>query len=109
MSISDTYRKIELEEIKRCIPFTGKRFEGIDAIDLLILLAKHKVNNDFEYACKCISESDNETFRRANQYMLEYIDDCRRKKQKCVNCHSGHSGHSDEFTDWHISTLKKYK
>jgi hypothetical protein len=83
----------ELNEIKRCIPLIGKTpdivdgfMEG-DVINLLILLAKYKYNNEFEYTCKCISETEYESFTIANNYMLgmiEYHKELCKKNQNCI-------------------------
>lgn len=101
----------ELNEIKRCIPLIGKTpdivdgfMEG-DVINLLILLAKYKYNNEFEYTCKCISETEYESFTIANNYMLgmiEYHKELCKKKPKL------HYEYEGIFDDWHIEILKKY-
>jgi hypothetical protein len=101
----------ELNEIKRCIPLIGKTpdivdgfMEG-DVINLLILLAKYKYNNEFEYTCKCISETEYESFKTANNYMLEMI---KYHKELCKKKPKLYYEYEGIFDDWHIEILKKY-
>jgi hypothetical protein len=93
----------EINEIERIIPLIGLYpsiidgyMEG-DIIEMLILLAKYQYNTEFEYMCKCISETTLETFRQANNYMLECI--YNDKNNKFINI----------FNEHHILILTKYK
>ena len=105
----------ELNEIKRCIPFIGKTPDIVDGfmegdlINLLILLAKYKYNNEFEYTCKCISETEYESFKTTNNYMLEKIEYhkklCKKYKKEHLKLYYEYEGIID---DWHIEILKKY-
>lgn len=52
----------ELKEIKTCLSIL-KKYQDItyyglesDAVDILILLAKHNYNDDFELVCQCINK-----------------------------------------------------
>jgi hypothetical protein len=97
----------ELREIKRIIPLIGKTSSVVDGymegdiIELLILLAKYKYNDIFEYVCKCISESPLPTFKDANKYMLFYINDEKSRGQ--------YNRFINVFDDYHIQILTKYK
>jgi hypothetical protein len=105
----------ELNEIKRCIPLIGKTpdiVEGFmegDVINLLILLAKYKYNDEFEYTCKCISETEYESFKTSNNYMLKDIkyhkELCKKYKKEHQKSHYKYDG---IFDDWHIEILRKY-
>lgn len=73
-----------------------------DTVDMLILLAKYNYREDFEYACKCISETPtpNESYRNILSHMLAYIDFEKKKKTNIF---------ADIFNDHYINILHKYK
>lgn len=98
----------ELKEIKTCLSIL-KKYQDItyyglesDAVDILILLAKHNYNDDFELVCQCINKtpSPNEKYRDSISYLLSYIDHEKHK-------HNSHL--TGIFNDWHIKILNKYK
>ena len=97
----------ELEEIKKFMSIIQETqdvtYYGLesDSVDILILLAKHKQNKEFEYTCKCISETPtpNESYRDIIKYMLTYIDDEKKKR---------HNQFVNIFDTYHIDILTKY-
>lgn len=98
----------ELNEIKQCMSFLRQNqditYYGLeaDAVNILILLAKYKHNDDFEYACECINKTPtpNERYRDVIFYLLSYIDNEKHKRNSIL---------IGIFDDWHINILKKYK
>ena len=70
-----------------------------DIIDLLILLAKHKYNDDFEYLCVCISKISLKSFRDSNNYMLSYIDN---EKKESIKKRGKHNIFDGIFDEWYI-------
>jgi len=98
----------ELNEIKQCLSILRKHqditYYGLeaDAFNILILLAKHNYNDNFEYVCQCINKTPkpNESYRGSISYLLCYIDNEKYKRNNQL---------TGIFNDWHIEILNKYK
>jgi hypothetical protein len=99
---------VELQEIKTCLSILKEHHDityyGLeaDAINILILLAKHKYNNRFEFVCHCISETPapNENYRESISYLLSCINNEKhRRNNRFIGV----------FDDWHIKILELYK
>ena len=92
----------EIKEISNCLrilrqgyDITHYGLEG-DAVNILELLAKHQQLDNFEYVCKCISETPNESYRNVISYLLESVTNKNRLAANILNKE-------------HIEILAKYK